>query len=107
MRNSFYRRDDSFKLLNFPVLAYVNIERILSEGVNNLSNLPEKPNAISEKVIDLLVDDTFRRNGINPENIKEKLTDQQKKQLKELVEDLTQQVNTFTDKPNKDMKNSK
>lgn len=72
-----------------------------------MSNLPEKPNAISNKVIDLLVDDTLRRNGINPENIKEKLTDQQKKQLKELVEDLTHQVSTFTDQPNTDMKNSK
>ncbi|QUG41551.1 spore coat protein [Psychrobacillus sp. INOP01] len=72
-----------------------------------MSNLPEKPNAISNKVIDLLVDDTLRRNGIDPENIKQKLSDQQKKQLKELVEDLTQQVNTFTDQPTTDKKNSK
>ncbi|MCZ8532448.1 spore coat protein [Psychrobacillus psychrodurans] len=70
-----------------------------------MSNLPEKPNVISNKVIDLLVDDTLRRNGINPENIKEKLTDQQKHQLKELVEDLTKQVNTFTNQPTTDKKN--
>ena len=79
----------------------------LSEGVNNVSNLPEKPNAISNKVIDLLVDDTLRRNGIDAENIKKNLTDQQKQQLKELVEELTQQVNTFTDPPTTDNKNSK
>ncbi|MEK3977608.1 spore coat protein [Psychrobacillus sp. FSL K6-2836] len=72
-----------------------------------MSNLPEKPNSISNKVIDLLVDDTLRRNGIDPENIKEKLTAQQKKQLKELVEDLTHQVNTFTDQPTTDNKSSK
>jgi len=75
------------------------MQLILSEGVNKLSNLPEKPNNISNKVIDLLVDDTLRRNGIDPDNIKGKLTDQQKKQLKDLVEDLTQQVKTFTDQP--------
>ncbi|MER2170859.1 spore coat protein [Psychrobacillus psychrodurans] len=70
-----------------------------------MSNLPEKPNVISNKVIDLLVDDTLRRNGINPENIKEKLTDRQKHQLKELVDELTQQVNTFTNQPTTDKKN--
>ena len=72
-----------------------------------MSDLPEKPKAISNKVIDLLVDDTLRRNGIDPENIKRKLTDQQKKQLKELVEELTQQVNTFNEQPTTDKKNSK
>ncbi|SEM03937.1 hypothetical protein SAMN04487786_0826 [Paenisporosarcina quisquiliarum] len=70
-----------------------------------MSNLPEKPNVISNKVIDFLVDDTLRRNGINPENIKEKLTDRQKHQLKELVDELTQQVNTFTNQPTTDKKN--
>ena len=83
--------------------------RFSSEGENKVSNgnLPEKPNAISNKVIDLLVDDTLRRNGIDPESIKRKLTDQQKIQLKEMVEDLTQQVNTFTDQTTTDRKNSK
>ncbi|SDN06247.1 spore coat protein W [Psychrobacillus sp. OK028] len=67
-----------------------------------MSNLPEKPNAISNKVIDLLVDDTLRRNGIDPDNIKKKLSDQQKKQLKELVEDLTTQVNKFNNQSSTD-----
>lgn len=89
----------SFILLNILKVAYVTIERKLSEGVNNVSNLPEKPNAISNKVIDLLVDDTLRRNGIDPKIIKQKLSNQQKLQLKELVEDLTNQVNKFTNPP--------
>ncbi|MFJ7826377.1 spore coat protein [Psychrobacillus sp. NPDC096623] len=67
-----------------------------------MSNLPEKPNAISNKVIDLLVDDTLRRNGIDPDNIKKKLSDQQKQQLKELVEDLTTQVNKFNNQSSTD-----
>ena len=81
------------------------MQLILNEGVNKLSKLPEKPINISNKVIDLLVDDTLRRNGINPDNIKGKLSDHQKKQLKDLVEDLTKQVNNFTDQPT-DKKNS-
>ncbi|MER2077875.1 hypothetical protein SAMN05421670_0833 [Psychrobacillus psychrotolerans] len=91
--------NQSFKLFNSPKAAYANMQLILNEGVNNLSNLPEKPINISNKVIDLLVDDTLRRNGIDPENIKKKLTDHQKQQLKDLVEDLTKQVNTFTEQP--------
>lgn len=62
--------NQSFKLFNSPKAAYANMQLILNEGVNNLSNLPEKPINISNKVIDLLVDDTLRRNGIDPENIK-------------------------------------
>jgi len=81
------------------------MQLILNEGVNKLSKLPEKPINISNKVIDLLVDDTLRRNGINPDNIKGKLSDHQKKQLKDLVEDLTKQVNNFTEQPT-DKKNS-
>lgn len=106
MKLNQYGNGPSFKLFNFSVAAYANMQLILSEGVNKLSNLPEKSNNVSNKVIDLLVDDTLRRNGIDPDNIKGKLTDHQKQQLKDLVEDLTQQVKTFTDQPT-EKKNSK
>ncbi len=46
--------------------------RFLYEEENKVSNgnLPEKPKTISNKVIDFLVDDTLRRNGIDPESMK-------------------------------------
>ena len=65
-----------------------------------VSDLPGKPKEIPNKVIDLLVSDTLRRNGINLENVKGNLSDEQKQALKELVEDLTKQVDAFVDQPN-------
>lgn len=60
-----------------------------------MSNLPEKPEIISNKVVDLLVSNAFRKNGIDVESLKGKLLDEQKQAIKELVEELTQQVDAF------------
>lgn len=57
------------------------------------------PNAIPNKVVDLLVSEVLRKNGVNLENTKSKLTEEQKQSLKELVEDLKTQVDTFINQP--------
>lgn len=57
------------------------------------------PNAIPNKVVDLLVSEVLRKNGVNLENTKSKLTEEQKQSLKELVEDLKAQVDTFVNQP--------
>ncbi|QBP42048.1 spore coat protein [Paenisporosarcina antarctica] len=66
-----------------------------------MSNLPEKPEIISNKVVDLLVSNAFRKNGIDVESLKGKLLDEQKQAIKELVEELSLQVDAFVkQKPN-------
>lgn len=57
------------------------------------------PNAIPNKVVDILVSEVLRKNGVNLENTKSKLTEEQKQSLKELVEDLKSQVDTFVNQP--------
>lgn len=59
---------------------------------------------ITSKIIDLLVSDLFQKNGINVENNKEKLSEEQKQLLKELVNDLTLQVDAFVNPANPDKK---
>ena len=54
---------------------------------------------IPKAIIDLLVSDVLIKNGINIENAKEKLNDEQKQLLKELVNDLSQQVDSFVKSP--------
>ena len=71
-----------------------------------MSDLPSKPNAIPDKVIDLIVSDTLRKNGVNLDDVKRKLSTDQKQLLKELVEELTLQVNQFVNKPNSLKKDS-
>lgn len=67
-----------------------------------MSNLPEKPEKISNKVVDLLVNNAFRKNGVDIESVKGNLLDEQKQEIKELLEELTQQVEAFVQqKPNK------
>ena len=60
-----------------------------------MSELPGKSEAISNKVVDLLVNNAFRKNGVDIESLKGRLLDEQKKEIKELVEELTQQVEAF------------
>lgn len=72
-----------------------------------MSDLPKKTNAIPNKVIDLLVSDTLRKNGVNLDEVKGKITPEQKQLLKELVEELTLQVEQFVDQPNSSKKDSK
>ena len=55
----------------------------------------KSPELIPQPIINLLVSDLFRKNGINAEKTKEKLSDEQKQMIKELVRDMTNQVETF------------
>ena len=72
-----------------------------------MSDLLKKTNTIPNKVIDLLVSDTLRKNGVNLDEVKGKITPEQKQLLKELVEELTLQVEQFVDQPNSSKKDSK
>lgn len=55
----------------------------------------QNPQLIPHQIIDLLVSDLFRKNGINVEKAKEKLSDEQKQMIKELASDLSKQVESF------------
>lgn len=50
---------------------------------------------LSNKVIDLLVKDIFQKNNINIEETKSNISDGQKEMLRDLVQDLSQQVDGF------------
>ena len=55
----------------------------------------KNPELIPQPIINLLVSDLFRKNGINVEKAKEKLSDEQKQMIKELASDLSNQVESF------------
>jgi spore coat protein W len=71
-----------------------------------MSNSPKNPKVLSDKVIDLLVSNTFQKNGVNLEKIKKTLSEEQKQMFKELVEDLTKQVEAFVKQPPSKQKDS-
>ncbi|HAF0292632.1 TPA: spore coat protein [Salmonella enterica subsp. enterica serovar Typhimurium var. 5-] len=66
---------------------------------------PKKPNGIPNSIIDLLVTDIFKKNGINTDEVKVKITDDKKQAIKELVEDLSKQVDSFLNTNNSNKKN--
>lgn len=53
------------------------------------------PKVIPSQVIDLLVTDIFRKNGITEEEIKNRLTEDQKNMIKEMVENISKQVDSY------------
>ncbi|MDP4162634.1 MAG: spore coat protein [Bacillota bacterium] len=56
---------------------------------------------IPNQLVDLLVSDIFQKNGIKPETVQGKVSDEQKQMLKELLQNLTQQVEAFVNNPEK------
>jgi spore coat protein W len=84
------------------------IRRNNFQGVINLSDKHQKPNPIPNSLVDLFVTDILQKNGISKKDIKDKITDDKKKAIKDLVEDLSKQVDSFVNansKPNKDSEN--
>jgi len=71
-----------------------------------MSDQPKKPNAIPNSLIDLFVNDILQKNGISKNEVKEKLTDDKKRAIKELVEDLSKQVDSFISSSNNTKNNS-
>ncbi|WP_027407731.1 spore coat protein [Anoxybacteroides tepidamans] len=63
-----------------------------------------QPNGIPNKVIDLLVSDVFKKNGINPKQIKKNLSKEEKNAIKALVDDLSKQVEAFVSNTQKTKK---
>lgn len=68
------------------------------KGEMYVSNLPDKENVISKKVVDLLVSNAFKKNGVDIENVKGKLLDEQKQAIKDMLEELTMAVDAFVNK---------
>ncbi|MCM3728041.1 spore coat protein [Neobacillus cucumis] len=66
-----------------------------------MSNSSDNP-IIPKSVIDLLVSDILRKNGISIDKAKGKISDEQKQMLKDLVKDLSLQVDSFVKKPTKE-----
>lgn len=60
-----------------------------------MSDSPKPPSGIPNTIVDLLVSNIFKKNGVNVEDIKKNLSDEQKTMLKNLVEDLSNQVDQF------------
>jgi spore coat protein W len=71
-----------------------------------LSDKNQKPNPIPNSLVDLFVTDILQKNGISKKDIKEKITDDKKQAIKELVEDLSKQVESFVDANSKANKES-
>ncbi len=65
-----------------------------------MSNLPKNQKGIPNIAVDLLVSEIFRKNGVNLNNAKSKLSDEQKTAIKELVEELSSQVDSFMNSNN-------
>lgn len=68
------------------------------KGEMYMSNLPDKENVISNKVVDLLVSNAFKKNGVDIESVKGKLLDEQKQAIKDMLEELTMAVDVFVNK---------
>jgi spore coat protein W len=71
-----------------------------------LSDKNQKPNPIPNSLVDLFVTDILQKNGISKKDIKEKITDDKKQAIKELVEDLSKQVESFVNANSKANKES-
>ncbi|AWG44282.1 spore coat protein (plasmid) [Priestia filamentosa] len=66
----------------------------------------QQENMVPDKIVDLMVGNILRKNGVKTEDVKKNLSDEQKQMLKELVEDLKDQVDQFSKGEKKSTKSS-
>jgi spore coat protein W len=66
---------------------------------DDFSKKQAKP--IPSTVVDLLISDIFRKNGVKDDQVKGKLSDEQKKWIKDMVQDLSGQVDSFVNSSDK------
>jgi spore coat protein W len=64
----------------------------------------QNQNPIPKTLIDLLLSDIFQKNGINIEDAKNKLSNEQKEMIKNLVNDLSKQVDSYVKGPQNEHK---
>ena len=67
----------------------------------------KNPSILSNSLVDLMISDIFNRHGIN-ETEKKSLSDEQKNMIKNIVDDLSTQVDKFVEgsKPKQPEKNN-
>lgn len=65
-----------------------------------------KPSELSNRIAiaDLLISDVFRKNNIDLNKIKNELSNDKKQMIRNVINDLTKQVNDFVDKNPKEYK---
>lgn len=68
----------------------------MEEGEVSMSD--SSKHQVPGKVVDLMVDSIFRKNDIKADELKKNLSDEQKQMLKEMVEDLKDQVDQFNNR---------
>lgn len=71
----------------------------MKEGDEIMSESSKKA-MMPDKVVEVMVDSIFRKNGIKPEEVKNNLSEKQREMLKEMVTDLKAQVEEFQEKRN-------
>jgi len=71
----------------------------MKEGDEIMSESSKDP-MMSNKVVEVMVDSIFRKNGIKPEEVKNNLSEKQREMLKDMVTDLKAQVEEFQEKKN-------
>jgi spore coat protein W len=64
-----------------------------------MSDPLKPPNAVPNQVIELLVNNIFKKNGVNIEQAKNNLSPEDKETIKSLVADLKNQVDQFMKNP--------
>lgn len=65
-----------------------------------MSDSKKRTDIVPNNLMDLLVNDIFSKHGIDKEKVKGNLSDDQKKMIKEMVEDLSKKVDEFVKQTN-------
>ncbi|MFD2760013.1 spore coat protein [Lentibacillus juripiscarius] len=60
-----------------------------------MDNNSSKHQAIPDQVVNVMIDEVFRKHNVKPDEIGKNISSEQKQMLKEMVEDLKVQVDQF------------
>jgi spore coat protein W len=70
----------------------------IMKGAGNLNNSNQKPGESPNKLMELMMLNILQKHGITKENVKGKVTDEQKQLIFDLLEELKQQSGSLVDR---------
>lgn len=84
--------------VSFCAVNTYSIMTNIMKGADNLNNSNQKPGETPNKLMELMMLNILQKHGITKESVKGKVTDEQKRLIFDLLEELKQQSGSLVDR---------
>lgn len=93
--------------VSFFMTNTYSIMTFIMKGASNLDNSNQKPGAAPNRLMELMMQGVLQKHGITRESVNERLSEEQKKLIVDLLEELKHQADALVSKNTSQKTNTK